>query len=137
MSLSLKSIFMWISIYHSCLYYKTTILNRNENEIIRICMLYTPPIPGIVVQSVRAPPCQGGSCGFESRQSRTRIRNIHPFFFSFSCKKGGRKQNINFNNHWNDILLEWISLLFSFCIYYPDKYGCRNLIFFWLLSIDW
>ncbi|CAL9238859.1 unnamed protein product [Arabidopsis halleri] len=25
---------------------------------------------GIVVQSVRAPPCQGGSCGFEPRQSR-------------------------------------------------------------------
>ncbi|KEH16851.1 hypothetical protein MTR_0082s0100 [Medicago truncatula] len=31
-------------------------------------------IPGIVVQSVRAPPCQGGSCGFEPRQSRPRIR---------------------------------------------------------------
>ena len=26
--------------------------------------------PGIVVQLVRAPPCQGGSCGFEPRQSR-------------------------------------------------------------------
>ena len=25
---------------------------------------------GIVVQLVRAPPCQGGSCGFETRQSR-------------------------------------------------------------------
>ena len=25
---------------------------------------------GIVVQLVRAPPCQGGSCGFEPRQSR-------------------------------------------------------------------
>ncbi|KAK4539082.1 hypothetical protein RGQ29_031986 [Quercus rubra] len=28
----------------------------------------------LVVQSVRAPPCQGGSCGFEPRQSRPRIR---------------------------------------------------------------
>ncbi|XLT62511.1 hypothetical protein S245_015877, partial [Arachis hypogaea] len=28
------------------------------------------PFPGIVVQLVRAPPCQGGSCGFEPRQSR-------------------------------------------------------------------
>ena len=30
-------------------------------------------VPGIVVQSVRAPPCQGGSCGFEPRQSRPRL----------------------------------------------------------------
>ena len=29
-----------------------------------------PYFPGIVVQLVRAPPCQGGSCGFEPRQSR-------------------------------------------------------------------
>ena len=27
---------------------------------------------GTVVQLVRAPPCHGGSCGFESRQSRKR-----------------------------------------------------------------
>lgn len=26
---------------------------------------------GTVVQLVRAPPCHGGSCGFEPRQSRT------------------------------------------------------------------
>ena len=28
---------------------------------------------GIVVQLVRAPPCHGGSCEFESRQSRIKI----------------------------------------------------------------
>ena len=32
--------------------------------------------PGIVVQLVRAPPCQGGSCGFEPRQSRRIQSNI-------------------------------------------------------------
>ena len=41
------------------------------NEIIRLSLLYTfLYFPGIVVQLVRAPPCQGGSCGFEPRQSR-------------------------------------------------------------------
>ena len=29
---------------------------------------------GTVVQLVRAPPCHGGRCGFESRQSRHNIR---------------------------------------------------------------
>jgi hypothetical protein len=35
-------------------------------------------IAGIVVQSVRAPPCHGGSCGFESRQSRKLLPNSTP-----------------------------------------------------------
>src|SRR5450432_638980 len=37
---------------------------------------YIPYFPGIVVQLVRAPPCQGGSCGFEPRQSR-RIQSMN------------------------------------------------------------
>ena len=46
-------------------------LKNGLNKIIRISMLYTfLYFPGIVVQLVRAPPCQGGSCGFEPRQSR-------------------------------------------------------------------
>ena len=39
----------------------------------------TPSFLGIVVQSVRAPPCQGGSYGFEPRQSLPRIRWINQF----------------------------------------------------------
>nr|CUM61472.1 protein of unknown function [Planktothrix agardhii] len=30
---------------------------------------------GTVVQLVRAPPCHGGSCGFEPRQSRSKVNN--------------------------------------------------------------
>ena len=43
--------------------------NKNKKEL---KFLLDPPsyFPGIVVQLVRAPPCQGGSCGFEPRQSR-------------------------------------------------------------------
>ena len=52
---------------------------------------------GIVVQLVRAPPCQGGSCGFEPRQSRTRVqwmeKFIFPFFHQeFPWKREGRGQ---------------------------------------------
>ncbi|XAR64811.1 hypothetical protein NMG60_11008658 [Bertholletia excelsa] len=36
----------------------------------RQILCYIPYFSGIVVQLVRAPPCQGGSCGFEPRQSR-------------------------------------------------------------------
>ena len=49
-------------------------MNNEEKKNIRICRLYTSFFfPGIVVQSVRAPPCQVGSCGFEPRQSRPRL----------------------------------------------------------------
>lgn len=48
---------------------------------------------GIVVQLVRAPPCQGGSCGFEPRQSRTRVQWMEKFIFPFSMKKRGREQD--------------------------------------------
>lgn len=49
--------------------------------------MYSIYLAGIVVQLVRAPPCQGGSCGFEPRQSRTRIRLIEKFIFIFSVKR--------------------------------------------------
>ena len=54
--------------------------------------MYTIHLAGIVVQLVRAPPCQGGSCGFEPRQSRTRIRWISQCLSLFFAKgKTGRK----------------------------------------------
>ncbi|KAJ6806778.1 hypothetical protein M6B38_105535 [Iris pallida] len=49
--------------------------------------MYSIYLAGIVVQLVRAPPCQGESCGFEPRQSRTRIRRISQFIFLFSVKR--------------------------------------------------
>ena len=42
---------------------------------------------GIVVQLVRAPPCHGGSCEFESRQSRFEkfiLKLIQPLYFFYS-----------------------------------------------------
>ncbi|KAJ6844023.1 hypothetical protein M6B38_294860 [Iris pallida] len=49
--------------------------------------MYFIYLVGIVVQLVRAPPCQGGSYGFEPCQSRTRIRRISQFIFLFSVKR--------------------------------------------------
>ena len=52
---------------------------------------------GIVVQLVRAPPCQGGSCGFEPRQSR---RNKINQIKANNMKKQGSKlflERMNFN----------------------------------------
>ena len=39
-----------------------------------ISLMKRSKIRGTVVQLVRAPPCHGGSCGFESRQSRGKHR---------------------------------------------------------------
>jgi hypothetical protein len=42
-------------------------------------------IIGIVAQLVRVPPCHGGSCEFESRQSRSRKNNgLELFLINFS-----------------------------------------------------
>ena len=40
------------------------------DRISTIISLFISEFIGIVVQLVRAPPCHGGSCEFESRQSR-------------------------------------------------------------------
>ena len=64
---------------------------KNEKEFLGC---YRPNFPGIVVQSVRAPPCQGGSCGFEPRQSRPRRckRSIH---LSVFCEEGRKRVGYN------------------------------------------
>jgi hypothetical protein len=51
----------------------------HEVGVLRLLIFFPKKIKlkfGIVVQLVRAPPCHGGSCGFETRQSR--------FFFDWS-----------------------------------------------------
>lgn len=88
-----------------------------------------PQFPGIVVQLVRAPPCQGGSCGFEPRQSR-RIESPwdnmsfpRGFDSEFSSLQRGlinwRKTNVDQSNDWlvalflEEIFQEILSLLFG------------------------
>jgi hypothetical protein len=40
---------------------------------------------GIVVQLVRAPPCHGGSCEFESRQSRLiKLKKTNTYYYIFN-----------------------------------------------------
>ena len=61
-----------------------------QKQSVKIFILYTP-FPGIVVQLVRAPPCQGGSCGFEPRQSRwiqiqKKKKDINSFFLFVANK---------------------------------------------------
>ena len=85
----------------------------------------TPHFPGIVVQSVRAPPCQGGSCGFEPRQSRPRIRWIHQFISPFSVKRGDKEQD----------LIPCRRILLSFRIYNRTNYGQGIKIT--ITSTDW
>lgn len=91
MPLSLKSICVWISILPTT----RTLLQRGDSNLKskqkvfewnQKNMYAVFRFPGIVVQLVRAPPCQGGSCGFEPRQSRPRIQWIDQFISPFSVK---------------------------------------------------
>ena len=73
-------------------------------------MLYTPFFLGIVVQLVRAPPCQGGSCGFEPRQSRRNgSKNIS--FFWEKRKKGMNKISFSIKNSYFLKQIDKFSLL--------------------------
>ena len=49
---------------------------------------------GIVVQLVRALPCQGRSCGFESRQSRLCLFVYSKIFFVFMPRHPVKKKRI-------------------------------------------
>lgn len=59
-------------VYHSGFLLQQT-WQANKIGCLNETHMYTIHLTGIVVQLVRAPPCQGGSYGFEPRQSRTRI----------------------------------------------------------------
>nr|AFK34392.1 unknown [Lotus japonicus] len=61
-------------------------------------MYAVPFFPGIVVQLVRAPPCQGGSCGFESRQSRwiqIQSKKTHQFILCMTGNRNNKKNIIS------------------------------------------
>ena len=49
---------------------KNRVKRLTFDRILTIICIVMQDIIGIVVQLVRAPPCHGGSCEFESRQSR-------------------------------------------------------------------
>ena len=85
-------------------------------------MLYNS-VTGIVVQSVRAPPCQGGSCGFEPRQSRPRIRWIHQFISPFSIFCEGEGQEAEFDSK------RW-TLFLSFFVSHLSSDKCGNFNYF-------
>lgn len=71
---------------------------RMKEKIIRI---FRPNFPGIVVQSVRAPPCQGGSCGFEPRQSRPRLGSERrSISLSIFCEE--ERQRVGSNSQQED-----------------------------------
>ena len=55
-----------------CVYRNTFISRYKKKDIAKSYQIrhHTIHIRGPVVQLVRAPPCHGGGCGFESRQAR-------------------------------------------------------------------
>ena len=69
---------------------------------------YNILVRGIVVQLVRAPPCHGGRCGFESRQSRLLFVKIILLFQVKSCyNKVTVNTNLKIDKHYDRAILIW------------------------------
>ena len=77
-------------------------------QFFRIQIQYYVITRGIVVQLVRAPPCHGGRCGFESRQSRSIFNKKNLLFHLKSCyNKITVNINLNIDKHYDRAILIW------------------------------
>jgi hypothetical protein len=76
-----------------------TVIKKNYSKLFEAVILII--IRGIVVQLVRAPPCHGGSCEFESRQSRFKYTDFQLEIVGFQTSKGKNVTLFVSNMHTN------------------------------------
>lgn len=88
--------------------------------------------------TVRAPPCHGGSCGFESRQSRsfTLFLVISPFVPKFSIWEQVVTRQFFSENFWISFSFRflWLFCFFLFCPVFLSKLRFASLVALFFLK---